>query len=681
MRGKGRSLSPRPEFPKKAIVTAGMPYGNKGLHFGHVGGVFIPADIYARFLRDRIGRDNVLFVSGTDCYGSPIMEGYRKLVEAGEFEGSILDYVQGNHDRQKATLDSFGISLDIYEGSALGEAGKKHDEVTDWFIRTLYENGWLEKRSTPQFYDTQAQTFLNGRQVIGRCPVQGCKSEKAYADECDLGHQFMPEDCIAPKSTLTGQTPELRPVVNWYFKLPEMRQLVSEHVDNIAQDPRTREVTVTTEREFLVPPIIYIKNELEDDYRAIADQLPEHSFLAAEKGKQSFGLEFADFSLREQALPVLSAAGIRYRSGKALVPFRLTGNIDWGVKAPDMEDVEGLTTWVWPESLWAPISFTRAALIAKGRPEEEWKEFWCSDDGEVFQFIGQDNIYFYGVAQPALWAGVNSADAQAEGTGDQLRQTTLVPNHHILFLGKKASSSGAVKPPLADELLDHYTVEQLRAHWAALGLGLKSVSFSPKVFDPSAPEKAPDPVLKEGALLTNIFNRLARSCFYTAQKHFNGKAPLGEVSAEVMAACEKAVLEYEELMSRFEFHAVMALVDEFIREANKTWTTLSRECAAKEEEQGAEAYRQLLIDAFQLLRVSTVLMHPIVPAGTELIAEHLGIKSRNPEKCPFGGFFCWNHVFETLGFWADEEEREQGLFKLVELPPRYDFFKKHESQY
>ncbi|MGN0959603.1 MAG: class I tRNA ligase family protein, partial [Coriobacteriales bacterium] len=158
MRGKGRSLSPRPEFPKKAIVTAGMPYGNKGLHFGHVGGVFIPADIYARFLRDRIGRDNVLFVSGTDCYGSPIMEGYRKLVEAGEFEGSILDYVQGNHDRQKATLDSFGISLDIYEGSALGEAGKKHDEVTDWFIRTLYENGWLEKRSTPQFYDTEAQT-------------------------------------------------------------------------------------------------------------------------------------------------------------------------------------------------------------------------------------------------------------------------------------------------------------------------------------------------------------------------------------------------------------------------------------------------------------------------------------------------------------------------------------------
>ena len=64
----------RPAWPKRAVVTAGMPYGNKGLHFGHVGGVFVPADFYARFLRDRLGRENVIFVSGTDCYGSPIME-------------------------------------------------------------------------------------------------------------------------------------------------------------------------------------------------------------------------------------------------------------------------------------------------------------------------------------------------------------------------------------------------------------------------------------------------------------------------------------------------------------------------------------------------------------------------------------------------------------------------------
>lgn len=71
----------RPEFTKRAVITGGMPYGNKTLHFGHVGGMYVHADVYARFLRDRIGKDNVIFVSGTDCYGSPIAEGYRKKVE------------------------------------------------------------------------------------------------------------------------------------------------------------------------------------------------------------------------------------------------------------------------------------------------------------------------------------------------------------------------------------------------------------------------------------------------------------------------------------------------------------------------------------------------------------------------------------------------------------------------
>ncbi|MDO4891336.1 MAG: class I tRNA ligase family protein, partial [Coriobacteriaceae bacterium] len=177
----------------------------------HVGGVFVPADCYARFLRDRIGADNVRFVSGTDCFGSPINEGYRKKVESEGFSGTIEDYVQANHDAQVATLNAFEIGLDIYEGSNIGVAGKVHHEFTRRVIERLYENGYLEKRETLQFYDPKAGTFLNGRQVEGRCPVQGCKGEKAYADECDLGHQFDPAELIAPKSTITGEVPELRP--------------------------------------------------------------------------------------------------------------------------------------------------------------------------------------------------------------------------------------------------------------------------------------------------------------------------------------------------------------------------------------------------------------------------------------------------------------------------------------
>ena len=191
----------RTSWPKRAVVTAGMPYGNKALHFGHIAGVFVPADAFARFLRDRIGAANVRFISGTDCFGSPINEGYRKLVEAGEFDGTIAEYVERNHEAQKNTLDAYGISLSIYEGSGMGHSGDVHQLITEKFIEKLHENGWLHLQSTLQFYDAQAQTFLNGRQVVGRCPVQGCKSEHAYADECDLGHSYAPEDLIAPKST------------------------------------------------------------------------------------------------------------------------------------------------------------------------------------------------------------------------------------------------------------------------------------------------------------------------------------------------------------------------------------------------------------------------------------------------------------------------------------------------
>ena len=91
------SMNDRPSWPRRAIVTAGEPYGNKGLHFGHVGGVFVPADFFARFLRDRLGRENVIFTSGTDCYGSPIMESYRKLKENEGYDKSIGEYVESNH--------------------------------------------------------------------------------------------------------------------------------------------------------------------------------------------------------------------------------------------------------------------------------------------------------------------------------------------------------------------------------------------------------------------------------------------------------------------------------------------------------------------------------------------------------------------------------------------------------
>ncbi|MDR1734552.1 MAG: class I tRNA ligase family protein [Oscillospiraceae bacterium] len=654
----------RPAFPMRAVITGGMPYGNKSLHFGHVGGVFVPADCYARFLRDRIGKDNVVFVSGTDCYGSPLAEAYRAKKEAGEITGSIEDFCAANHEDQKQTLADYGISLNLFAASGLGRSKEIHADYTDEFIRTLYANGWLEKLATSQFYDTKHGVFLNGRQVVGRCPVEGCKSEKGYADECDLGHQYMPADLIAPRSTLSGETPEMRDVVNWYFKLPDFLGKMKEYIAAAEQKETMRPLVASTTKEFLTAPVIYVKNDLRDAYADIAGSLPPHAVIA-EENKPSFVLEFAKIGDREAACEKLSAAGIRYRTGKTLVPFRLTGNIEWGVPAPSLEGEEALTVWVWPESLWAPISFTKTYLESCGKDPEAWKDFWLSRDCGVYQFIGQDNIYFYGVAQMAMFMAMQGAGAvSADPPDGELPMTTLVANNHILFLDKKASSSGKIKPPMAAELLNHYTPEQLRAHFLGLGLSLKSVSFQPKPFNPKANPTDRDPVLKEGSLFTGVLNRLARSCFYTAQKYCGGKLPQGEVSPAVIEEANAAILTYERQMYTFEFHNVMNLLDAYIRGANKYW---AREMGIADKADDTPRRLQVLVDAFHMLRVAAVLSHPVVPFGTEMIREYLGFTER---------FWDWEHIFDTVYAFADSPDHT-----LKELPPKTDFFAPHPAQF
>ena len=656
----------RQEWPARAVVTSGMPYGNKPLHFGHIAGVFVPADCYARFLRDRIGAENVRFVCGTDCFGSPIDEGYRKLVESGEFTGTIAEYVQRNHNAQKATLDAYDISLSIYEGSGIGHAGERHQDLSNNFILRLYENGFLHKRSTLQFFDEEAGIYLNGRQVTGRCPVQGCKSDQGYADECSLGHSYAPEDLIAPKSTVTGTVPQMRPVDNWYFDLPAFREFLISHVKGLEADPNIRAIVPQTCVEFLGAPIIYVKNDERELFDNVADQLPAFTLREPEKGKASFEVEFESIDDRDAARDVLRRTGLRFRTGKALVPFRITGNIEWGVKAPVIEGVEGLTVWCWPESLWAPISFTAAVNDTLGLPEGSWRDYWCSEDAEVYQFIGQDNLYFYGVVQPALWEALLPGDIFFhEETDRPLRQTHLIANYHVLLGNKKASSSGAVKPPTADELLEHYTTEQLRAHFLALGLGQKSVGFKPKAFDPDpnvrADTRVADPVLKESKLLSNVFNRLARSVLYEAKRNFDCKIPLDAPTPAVVECAQKTLADYDFTMKKAELHSIMSLMDEFIRYSNKVWAD---GISAAESAEDSQARRQVLADAAYLLWVCTLLMHPVVPRGCEDICAKLNFDASK--------FFSWNHEFASLAELAGIEEEADHA--VQELPPRYDFF-------
>jgi len=650
----------RPTFPKRAVITAGMPYGNKNLHFGHVGGMFIHADIFARFLRDRIGKENVIFLSGTDCYGSPIMESYRKLQEEG-YEGTLEDYVRGNHEKQKETLKNYGISLDFFGASALGEAGEIHKRVSADVFHTLYENGYIKKLSVPQFYDEEKKVFLNGRQVLGKCPIPGCCSDKAYADECSLGHQFLPSELINPISSLSGKKPVLKEVENWYFDLEHCIDMVKEYNEFLRKNTNTRKYQLETVEEFLKRPCIYVPRKYIGDLPELAAKLPPHKLIDEEK-KPSVVFEFENLDDRDKAKSVLDSGNMHYTSGKTLVPFRLSGNVEWGVPFPECEDLKDLTFWVWPESLWAPISFTLAYLAAKGK-EDELSKWWYDDESKVYQFIGEDNIYFYAIAQTGLFTGLQVQNGDVPDM-ERVHLSHIIANRHLLYMDTKASSSSEVKPPSADELLKFYTKDQLRMHFMSLGLSSKSVGFKPQVFMKEEERVGVDMVLKEGNLITNVFNRLIRTCFYAIQNNCDGKIPKGEACEEIRLMAEKTVLEYERHMYNHDFHRISYVLDDFIRSINKHWVNNVKIADATGD---VEFRKQLIADCFYACKVMAILVHPIAPEGCEMFREYLNLGEE---------LWDWNTILEPISLYVEDIE----MHEVKYLEPRVDFFRKHECQ-
>lgn len=646
----------RPHFPKRAVVTAGMPYGNKELHYGHACGTFVYADFLARFLRDRIGKDNVIFVSGTDCFGSPSLETYRKMVEQG-YKGSIVDMVSSFHEKHKNTLKNYEMSMNLFGASALGKCYEIHKQVSNDIFMKLYKNGKLSKLSTLQFYDEEQKTFLNGRQVVGKCPIEGCQSERGYADECSLGHQYLPKDLIDPVSTLSGKKPILKECTNWYFDLQDNIELLKKWIERVKKEG-IRDFVVKESSEFLKKPELYIKQELKEVFLHIAKQIKYASVDYS--NKNSFIVVFDKLEDRESACKILHDNNIRFRTGKTLVPFRMSGNISWGVPVPVVDGAKDLTFYCWPESLWAPISFTQTYLDSLGK-RETWKDWWCNKDSYIYQILGEDNMFFYGLAQHAMWFNTQDGKPSVYPKDGDLQSSRLVVNKYSAFMGAKASSSGAIKPPMADELLNYYTPEQLRAHFLGFNVGNASPSFNPKPFNEDAKPEDIDPVLKEGNLLTNVYNKILRTLCYTWQKYFDGVVPYGIVSTDVAKTCVKTILKYEKLAYETKFHMVTYELDSFIRSINKYWI-------ANADENDMNKLKQAIVDILHMCKVAMVLLHPVAPSSTEKLADFLTLDK---------SVFSWDKIEKPIYEFVSTKKE----FKPHTLLPKQDFFKKHPSQF
>ncbi len=193
---------------KRYLVTSALPYANGPVHIGHLAGVYIPSDIYTRYLRLR-GCD-VVSVCGSDEHGVPITIKARK-------EGiTPQQVVDRYHELIKRSFERFGMSFDIYSRTS----SPMHAETASEFFRKLYDEGKFIEQTSEQYYDTEAKTFLADRYIVGTCPK--CGNDRAYGDQCEkCGSTLSPDELIEPHSAVSGSVPEKRMTKHWYLPLNE----------------------------------------------------------------------------------------------------------------------------------------------------------------------------------------------------------------------------------------------------------------------------------------------------------------------------------------------------------------------------------------------------------------------------------------------------------------------------
>lgn len=202
---------------KRTLITTALPYTNGPVHIGHLAGVYVPADIYARYLRLR--GDDVIMIGGSDEHGVPI------TIKAKKEGVTPQDIVDRYHKLIKDSFEELGISFDIYSRTT----SDIHSATASEFFRRLYDKGEFVKKTSMQLYDEEAGQFLADRYVTGECP--NCHAQGAYGDQCEkCGSSLNATDLINPKSTITGNTPVLRETSHWYLPLDKWQDALSKWI-------------------------------------------------------------------------------------------------------------------------------------------------------------------------------------------------------------------------------------------------------------------------------------------------------------------------------------------------------------------------------------------------------------------------------------------------------------------
>lgn len=202
---------------KRTLVTSALPYANGPVHIGHLAGVYVPADIYVRYLR--LKGEEVLFVGGSDEHGVPVTIRARK-------EGiTTQEVVDRYHELIKSSFEQFGISFDVYSRTT----SKTHHQFASDYFRKLYDDGKFIEQTTEQFYDPETQEFLTDRNIRGECPR--CHAQGAYGDQCEkCGATLSPDELINPYNAINGNPLTKKATTHWYLPLDQYQQWLEQWI-------------------------------------------------------------------------------------------------------------------------------------------------------------------------------------------------------------------------------------------------------------------------------------------------------------------------------------------------------------------------------------------------------------------------------------------------------------------
>jgi len=595
------ALLERVKRPKKAVVTAGMPYANGPLHIGHLAGAHVPADIYARWMRMLIGSDNVLFVCGTDDHGST------SEVAAKTQGKTTRDFIDEIHAKQSKTMNRYSISLDVYTGTSREENYEAHKNYCQDFLRKLYDHKMLTKKSSEQWFDPKMKLFLPDRYVFGTCPNPECDNKKAYSDECDVCNtNYEPKELKEPKSAISDATPVLKETEHWWLDMWKVSDPLKKWIES---KQKTWRKSIISEVLTTVSPSIIFANTNEETFKSLKEKLPNHKSRYA-PGKKIV-VQFESLAELDQGKKLLADNGVESQLLDAWAHRSITRDVAWGIPVPTDRDtgMEGKSLYVWPESLIAPISFSKVALKKKGLDPEKYKEFWHDPEANVYQFLGQDNVYFYVLMQGAMWLGVKDNQQTLPEKGE-LQMTDILSCYHLQIDGQKMSKSKG-NFYTADQLVDemNYTPDQVRYFLALLSLTEKPSNFDFETFK------------QRNDFLAGPLNASFEKPISATHSKFNGVVPQGKLMEKVEKETFKIVQTYLRSMEKAEYSKLLFMIENYARTVNGLFTQFKPHDDRHDLQERSDA----LYSCFYILKNVMIMLHPFVPQTMERLRLSLNL--------------------------------------------------------